>query len=330
MAIIIPSNKIFSISNDKVIDNQIKSVRVDVNDTDIKRHTISFDWDGQIPLLTSDFVERTAKITEIKIRPNLVFYEIKELYDQNGFVTGLQYNQLQSGYQQPKEYFVIKNPTIPSDPLSAKYYKVFEQWFAYPSSSSLTNSILYFGLTDNLRANAYIDEPNMVAGMKGFYFTSLSIVMTLEGTKKDYEQITEEYGEEDSDKTFHYEGNELFQTTNTHSQYTDDNKLTLHKYISDIILEQYESGKETMTLRCSFSDYFYNDGIIAIKIDDAENKYYANFEIGNTVIPMVKSSDGFDHPISQKIDGSAKEFRVVGTRCIYDGAVWQELTLQEV
>jgi hypothetical protein len=56
------------------------------------------------------------------------------------------------------------------------------------------------------------------------------------------------------------------------------------------------------------------------------------FEIGDWVIPMVKNpnSPTEDMPMSKKSDGTAKQFRVVGIDFVYDGAVWQKLSLQEV
>lgn len=51
--------------------------------------------------------------------------------------------------------------------------------------------------------------------------------------------------------------------------------------------------------------------------------------IGDTVIPYVYGANGKDKPMSLKKDGTAKEFEVLGKKIIYDGAIWQELTLQE-
>ena len=47
------------------------------------------------------------------------------------------------------------------------------------------------------------------------------------------------------------------------------------------------------------------------------------------VIPMVYGANGQDKPLSKKQDGSPKEFVVLSSRVFYDGAVWQELILQE-
>ena len=54
------------------------------------------------------------------------------------------------------------------------------------------------------------------------------------------------------------------------------------------------------------------------------------FKIGDIVIPMVYGANGNDKPMSKYKSGSPKKFKVLGTRIFYDGAVWQELTLQEI
>lgn len=53
------------------------------------------------------------------------------------------------------------------------------------------------------------------------------------------------------------------------------------------------------------------------------------FSMYNKVIPMVYGANGVDKPMSKYKDGTPKKFKVLGTRIFYDGAVWQELTLQE-
>lgn len=53
------------------------------------------------------------------------------------------------------------------------------------------------------------------------------------------------------------------------------------------------------------------------------------FKLHDEVIPMVFGADGKDKPMSKYQDGSPKVFEVTGSNMIYDGAVWQELTLLE-
>lgn len=53
------------------------------------------------------------------------------------------------------------------------------------------------------------------------------------------------------------------------------------------------------------------------------------FKHYDEVIPMVRNSDGFDVPMSLTSKGNGKSFTVLGNHIFYDGAVWQEITLQE-
>lgn len=61
-----------------------------------------------------------------------------------------------------------------------------------------------------------------------------------------------------------------------------------------------------------------------------EGKYdKIHYEVGDIVIPMVYGANGADKPMSKYANGTPKQFQVQGVRVYYDGAVWQELTLQE-
>lgn len=53
------------------------------------------------------------------------------------------------------------------------------------------------------------------------------------------------------------------------------------------------------------------------------------FQQYDIVIPMVYSARQTDSPMSKYKDGLPKEFEVLSSKLIYDGAVWQELILQE-
>ena len=92
--------------------------------------------------------------------------------------------------------------------------------------------------------------------------------------------------------------------------------------------ELYKNGKETITLRCSISNYYdYGTNERCISTEDKELPMC--FSIGDKVIPMVRNGKGEDIPISVTADGQPKTFMVLGTKVYYDGAVWQELSLQE-
>ena len=93
-------------------------------------------------------------------------------------------------------------------------------------------------------------------------------------------------------------------------------------------MASYSNGKETATIRCSIGDYYDYEGQKIISIDNSTGKM--SFKMYDQVIPMVYGADGKDRPMSLYKDGSAKVFQVLGSKIFYDGAVWQELSLQEV
>lgn len=73
-----------------------------------------------------------------------------------------------------------------------------------------------------------------------------------------------------------------------------------------------------------------DESVVSAKILYAKNQYPMGFNISDIVIPMAFGADGQDRPMSLNQDGTPKTFQVVGVRVFYDGAVWQELSLQEV
>ena len=82
----------------------------------------------------------------------------------------------------------------------------------------------------------------------------------------------------------------------------------------------------------TYTDFFAADdeSIVSARVLYADATPRMTFDIYDEVIPMVYGADGQDHPMSLYQDGSPKVFQVVGTKVFYDGAVWQELSLQEV
>ncbi len=100
----------------------------------------------------------------------------------------------------------------------------------------------------------------------------------------------------------------------------------ISEFIRRKVVGEWQRGKESSKMLCSISDYYNENGekIIDIKSEKM------SFNIGENVIPMVFGENRIDRPMSKNADGSAKVFRVCGIKFIYDGAVWQELTLQEV
>lgn len=100
------------------------------------------------------------------------------------------------------------------------------------------------------------------------------------------------------------------QTEFSHDTTTYNGEIASENLAKNIIAN-YKNGKETAVIRCSVPEDL------------------SVFEIGDEVIPMVFGANREDKPMSNYRDGTPKVFNVVGTKFIYDGAVWQELTLQE-
>lgn len=121
-------------------------------------------------------------------------------------------------------------------------------------------------------------------------------------------------------KPFSLNGNELLQ---------DNGKVgnkSLSQHLADNILQQYGNGKETATILCSISDYYdENDS----KVISTETSNKMLFAIYDEVVPTIKNEYGKDVPLSLNSNDEAKTFLVLGTRFFYDGAVLQELSLQE-
>ena len=87
-------------------------------------------------------------------------------------------------------------------------------------------------------------------------------------------------------------------------------------------LSQYANGKEIATILCSISDYYNDKGNLVISKNEIEKMV---FQLYDEVVPMIKN----DTPLSLSSNGKAKTFALLGRRIYYDGAVWQEISLQE-
>lgn len=103
--------------------------------------------------------------------------------------------------------------------------------------------------------------------------------------------------------------------------------VSLADYAPRRIYSIWKNGKETATIRVSVNDYYDTDGNLALSIGDDDLPML--FKNGDMVIPYVATPNG-DRPMSSKPDGTPKEFLVTGVTLISDGAIWQELQLQEV
>ena len=122
-------------------------------------------------------------------------------------------------------------------------------------------------------------------------------------------------GNENTKNVLSIDTNELIQN----SSYSQTGENAIAKNYGKT-LNEYEKGKETATLLCSISEYYNEQGELAISTKD--QSLPMQFEIGNEVVPMIMNNKGEDVPMSKD-----KVFQVVGNEVYYDGAVWQKITL---
>lgn len=136
-------------------------------------------------------------------------------------------------------------------------------------------------------------------------------------------------GIDTEDITINYGGDNNLYSIETNELLQDNAKITdvaLTEHIANNILNHYRNGKETSTIVCSISDYYdENDS----KVISTETSNKMLFAIYDEVVPTIKNEYGKDVPLSLNSNDEAKTFLVLGTRVFYDGAVWQELSLQE-
>ena len=139
----------------------------------------------------------------------------------------------------------------------------------------------------------------------------------IKGNFIETETIANSYG---TKSNLSLQSNELIQTT------TKNGTKKISEYLANNIIHSYKNGKETAIIRCSINDYYNEDNSIAKSITDTTKDM--TFRMYDSVIPMIPSPNG-DIPMSKHKDGTSKIFKVLGTKLINNGAVWQELTLQE-
>lgn len=148
-----------------------------------------------------------------------------------------------------------------------------------------------------------------------------------------YEFVTDDIVYEntsDSTNVFNPDSNELFQDK------TIVGNEKIDEYMSGEIVSSWENGKETAEITCSYNDYKEYDIVSqkpnstnAISISDNTKPF--QFDIGDVVCPQKATVSG-DKPISTFKSGQytlPKLFSVTGKGVKYDGALWQNLSLQE-
>ena len=200
-------------------------------------------------------------------------------------------------------------------------------------STSLSRSLfsdyllVFFGFVSHYDTDLGAAGDNTRPPYARDFITSVSI--TVEARKLEKEDNAQ-YSGDDNTRPFEMSESSLL-TTKTY-MHGESSKVQLAEWLVNRAYENYKDGIETATIRCSLVDYYNSDGVLEISptnysADNTNTRMM--FSVGDIVIPYVATPNG-DRPMSSKPDGTPKEFLVTGVTLISDGAVWQELQLQEV
>lgn len=363
MTTIIPSNKIFSLQNEKVVNNRINSISVDeTNVNKVEKELVNFSL--------SPFTEDNFKFQVLWGKIDYLFYNTSWEFDQenvspNGIITingieckGFRFRietenyidlksisvKLSMKYRRGESYAgnALSRPAfISNDNLQgvatanatisfADYSTTTRDAFVLSGYNTIPAAYARATLESYLKKSKlffvtvfvptaynpkYTEQTGMIDSVV-FQSFSISII----GKEYDFSSKSNvTYGS--GEKSQKISSNEFFQLYETKVEgenyplgtffYGANGRVSASKNLCETIISHYQDGKETAVIRCSVPEDL------------------SVFEIGDEVIPMVFGADGVDRPMSRYKDGTQKVFNVVGTKFIYDGAVWQELTLQE-
>lgn len=348
MAILIPSKNIYEIQNVKVRNNLISSVNAELLEFDSVREiqTVSFDLNQELkqdsyPIIElKDFANLGYKNISFtnELRENEYYYFVNFEYDLSlpenfSFLEDLSVTttntltlRVEGQDTITNEVFKIYNPDTSGD----FEFSIIKTASEFDTLSSGNWGKLAILRQNNTQYRIFAKILYLVLNLSDFgqlenytRSTQRSFELSVKPLKsKEYY-----YPEDLKDKTFDLPYNELFYKDNS------INEEPLFEYVSQNIISQYEFGKETATILCDISDYYEYDenshdkkGEKVISVLDKKMSFHLNDE----VMPMIFGSDGKDRPMSYYKDGTPKCFKVVGSNIIYDGAVWQKISLQEI
>jgi hypothetical protein len=333
MAIIIPSKNIYNKENLKVRDNVINGTEGEVTERKSTRKTFfSIEWQ---PFNVSTPSSTETTFTPVTLSsPNISDFKFSLLSQNISYasfdvtITSEQYldilqNNITVYGQKTKAFATGKTATTQnfqtSNILKEETTNIF---YSHVSNSPINVDDIYTYVvypssynnpTKEVKLHFKINVASFIPDTYSWFTTRIKLDFV--GGVLEYPKINASYGS--TEKSISLSTNELFSPSFFNS-------------ISSKVINEYRNGKETATILASIGEYYNNNGTLAIstkkRIDGTDRM---TFEIGNEVIPMICGADRNDYPMSRYRDGTPKIFRVCGTKIYYDGAVWQELTLQE-
>lgn len=331
MAILITASQIYDIlDNEKVIDNEIDGIdstedkpikKYDKVSNEIQISLYEFNKDGN--LTSTNYKDY---LTYIGNETNNALYSIimHERSDTSWFSANLRFTVDKNVKLNTTLYLMLESG-------SQSFGRNFQNYGAdkvtignYETQTTQQASFIYTGQEEiRFSINNQYQAPNPVVNgtfmssfTYGFFKNSVRFYLAAEYYEPEENTVT--YGE---NPKISIENNELLQTTTT----IDGKKLSQYNY--EQITDEWGEGKELATIKCSIGEYYDENGNLAISTQN--NDLPMLFNIGDLVIPYIAVANGQTEPLSLKLDGTPKVFKVTQIRPYFDGAFWQELTLQE-
>lgn len=327
----IPSKNIFSYENQKVLQNRIDRIEATVYDTTSKTHTIEKSWSfGDSPLLVDNIIEETATITSFDYEVECTPWRLKKADTSSTIFPSTpsapSVEGLKDGYA--KEYGTAKKygRTI-TRPYSGTI-TLADVGFDFNGDQGQYTAYVYLKMemTNRLRANIYYDNREIGADVVGFDLSYIKFTFYVTGVQKDTPTVVVSIPETEqgqkSKNVLNLQQSDLMQTETK----SEDNK-TVYEHILQNLTAKYKNGREFVTLKCSISDYFDDNGEIAIDASGKNGRMF--FDIGDVVIPYKPNELHQDVPVAADLYGNPKRFLVVKRDISYDGAVFQTIRLAE-
>lgn len=329
LPIIIPSENIYSINFNPVIDNQINRVEINTNIIKIEYGNIlnstllfnfyEYDYSNKtiIPKYpnkenTNDFQFIVESSIIDGVQTGHLSATIKLLIDKKCEMPLLQdeqNNTIINHYKlestKREQFFTVKGAAG-----EAAYD--YEPMFTNEYTEYYTPKIVSYSKEKNeITLNYRVKAVESVGNIARYVLTDEIMLIGNYPTTNSVERFVG-----NGNKVFSFDGNELIQTTNTPTQES--------KYQS--IIDKWESGKQTAIITCPITDYYDLTGSKVINVNTGSKMV---FDIGDIVIPFCYTNHG-DKPISYNKNFAPKQFKVVGTSISKKQGIQQTLTLQEI
>ena len=339
MAIIITASQIYEIvSNEKIIDNNVGGIDTTEDEINKNYGTVSntieinlYEWneDGNFASLDiNDFLIYVGN------EQNDETYNINIHYDHGTyFITGSFVFNIEKNVKPGKIYLMMERDgqSFSNGPLEETEEIKEVKKTDYNTQTSQIAEIDYNGESQIYFNFELLDSSLPFIPYQTAAFTyKIPSWNYISGWYRNYIRLyiaAENYEPESNDISYgarpkiSIDSNELLQTTTT------INNKKLSQFIYEKITEEWKEGKELATLKCSIGEYYNEDGTLAISTK--QNNLPMLFDIGDLVIPYIAVANGKTEPLSIKLDGTPKVFKVTQIRPYFDGAFWQEITLQE-